>query len=107
MFTVPDLPYEYEALSPAISGEIMRLHHDKHHQAYVDKLNAAVGEAGYTDISVDELLKSLNTLPESVRTTIRNNGGGHYNHSLFWQWMSPSGGGEPSGERRQRRSPIP
>ena len=77
----------------------MRLHHDKHHQTYVDKLNAAIdGAPELKGKTIDELLGDLNTLPEAVRTAIRNNGGGHYNHSLFWQWMSPRGGGEPTGE---------
>lgn len=99
MFTVPELPYDYEALAPAISGEIMQLHHSKHHQAYADKLNAAVDSAPeLKGKSIDELLTDLKGAPESVRAAIRNNGGGHYNHSLFWQWMSPSGGGEPGGE---------
>lgn len=98
MFTVPSLPYDYEALSPAISGDIMRLHHGKHHQAYVDKLNAAIENAPELQgRTVEDLLTHLSDLPESVQAAIRNNGGGHYNHSLFWQWMSPDGGGEPSG----------
>ena len=99
MYNVPELLYDYEALSPAISADVMRLHHDKHHQAYVDKLNAAV--EGYPELgnrSIEDLLQHLGDLPESARTAIRNNGGGHYNHSLFWQWMSPDGGGEPAGE---------
>ena len=98
-YTLPDLPYDFAALEPHISGKIMQLHHDKHHQAYVDKLNAAV--EGYPELgnrSIEDLLQHLGDLPESARTAIRNNGGGHYNHSLFWQWMSPQGGGEPAGE---------
>jgi Fe-Mn family superoxide dismutase len=99
MFNVPELSYDYEALEPVISRDIMRLHRDKHHQAYVDKLNQAVENAPeLKDRSIEDLLTNLDTLPEAARTAIRNNGGGHYNHSLFWQWMSPSGGGEPSGE---------
>lgn len=97
MFSVPALPYDYDALSDYISADIMRLHHDKHHQAYVDKLNAAI--EGYPELaskSVEGLLRDLDTLPEEIRTTVRNNGGGHYNHCLFWLWMSPDGGGEPS-----------
>lgn len=98
MFTVPELTYDYEALAPAISGDIMRLHHSKHHQTYVDKLNAAIEEAPeLKGKSLEELLSHLDAVPESVRTAVRNNGGGHYNHSLFWQWMLPDGGGEPSG----------
>lgn len=99
MFTLPALPYEYDALNKAISGDIMRLHHDKHHQTYVDKLNAAIESASeLKDRSLDDLLMNLESLPETVRTAVRNNGGGHYNHSLFWQMMSPDGGGEPTGE---------
>lgn len=99
MFTLPELPYAYEALEPAISRDIMELHYSKHHQAYVDKLNAAIEQAPeLRGVSLEELLSNLNSLPESVRTTIRNNGGGHYNHSLFWQWMSPDGGGQPQDE---------
>lgn len=98
MFTVPDLPYEYDALGPSISKEIMQLHHDKHHQAYVDKLNTAVeGVPDLTGKTIEELLSNLDELPEHVRTPIRNNGGGHYNHSLFWRIMSPTGGGQPAG----------
>lgn len=103
MFTVPELPYGYDALEPAISRQIMELHHDKHHQAYVDKLNAAVESAPeLKGRSLEELLSNLDQLPETVRTAVRNNGGGHYNHNLFWQWMSPSGGGEPSGHLMRR-----
>ena len=99
MYTLPDLPYNYDALGKYISADIMKLHHDKHHQAYVDKLNVALKQAGQTEpISIDELVGNLDDVPESVRTGVRNNGGGHYNHSLFWKWMSPDGGGEPSGE---------
>lgn len=97
--TVPNLPYDYDALSTYISGDIMRLHHDKHHQAYVDKLNAALDKApALQERSLESMLESLDTLPEEVRQAIRNQGGGHYNHSLFWQWMSPDGGGEPTGK---------
>lgn len=99
MYTLPDLPYNYDALGKYISADIMKLHHDKHHQTYVDKLNVALKQAGQTEpISIDELVGNLDDVPESVRTGVRNNGGGHYNHSLFWNWMSPDGGGEPSGE---------
>jgi len=98
MFSVPELQYEYDALEGVISAEIMELHHDKHHQAYVDKLNAAIEK--YPELhskSVEELLRELNELPQAIRTTVRNNGGGHYNHCLFWLWMSPDGGGQPQG----------
>ncbi len=99
MYTVPNLPYDYDQLGAAISGDIMRLHHDKHHQAYVDKLNAAVDAApALRERPLESLLTDLTSLPESVRMAVRNHGGGHYNHSLFWQWMSPNGGGEPTGE---------
>ena len=98
MFTLPELSYSYQALEPAISADIMELHHSKHHQTYVDKLNAAIEEAPELEgKSIEELLANLSSAPESVRAAVRNNGGGHYNHSLFWQWMSPDGGGEPSG----------
>lgn len=99
MFTLPELPYGYDALGKYISKDIMVLHHTKHHQTYVDKLNVAIdSEPALRGRSLDELLSSLDGVPESVRTAIRNHGGGHYNHDLFWQWMSPSGGGEPGGE---------
>lgn len=99
MFTVPDLPYGYDQLGKYISGDIMKLHHDKHHQTYVDKLNAALDAApALSERPLETLLSDLDSLPENVRTAIRNNGGGHYNHSLFWQWMSPDGGSEPTGE---------
>jgi Fe-Mn family superoxide dismutase len=103
MYTVPDLPYGYDQLGQYISPTIMQLHHDKHHQAYVDKLNAALDNApALRERSLDSLLTDLSSLPESVQTAIRNHGGGHYNHSLFWQWMSPDGGGEPTGELAQK-----
>jgi Fe-Mn family superoxide dismutase len=99
MYTLPDLPYNYDALGKYISGDIMKLHHDKHHQAYVDKLNAAIDSApALRERPLESLLSDLEVLPENVKTVIRNNGGGHYNHALFWQWMSPDGGGEPKGE---------
>jgi len=99
MFSVPALPYDYDALSSYISADIMMLHHDKHHQAYVDKLNTALeGRPELLNKSVEQLLRELDTLPEEIRTTVRNNGGGHYNHCLFWLWMSPDGGGNPGGE---------
>jgi Fe-Mn family superoxide dismutase len=98
MFSVPALPYDYDALSNYISADIMQLHHDKHHQAYVDKLNAAIEK--YPELqgkAVEDLLVELDSIPEDIRTAVRNNGGGHYNHCLFWLWMSPQGGGQPSG----------
>ena len=103
MYTVPDLPYGYDQLGDYISPTIMQLHHDKHHQAYVDKLNAAIDNApALRERTLESLLSDLSSLPESVQTAIRNHGGGHYNHSLFWQWMSPDGGGEPAGELAQK-----
>jgi superoxide dismutase, Fe-Mn family len=99
MYTVPELPYGYDELGKYISGEIMKLHHDKHHQAYVDKLNAAIDNApALKERPLESLLSDLAILPEAVQTAVRNHGGGHYNHSLFWQWMSPDGGGEPKGD---------
>ena len=98
MHTLPALGYDYDALNQYISKEIMELHHSKHHQGYVDKLNAALEP--YPELAeqpVDSLLRTLGDLPEEIRQAVRNNGGGHYNHSLFWQCMSPNGGGEPTG----------
>lgn len=99
MFTLPNLPYDYDALGSYISKDIMALHHGKHHQTYVDKLNAAVETAPeLARRSVEDLLTNLADVPETIRQAVKNHGGGHYNHSLFWQWMAPNGGGEPSGE---------
>jgi Fe-Mn family superoxide dismutase len=99
MYTVPELPYDYDQLGKYISGDIMRLHHDRHHQTYVDKLNAAMDAApALKERPLDSLLSDLAILPDAVQTAVRNHGGGHYNHTLFWQWMSPDGGGEPTGE---------
>jgi superoxide dismutase, Fe-Mn family len=98
MFTLPDLPYGYDAFGKYISKDIMELHHSKHHQTYVDKLNAALEKA--PDLQgkpIEELISDLDSVPESIRTAVRNHGGGHYNHTHFWKWMSPDGGGEPSG----------
>jgi superoxide dismutase, Fe-Mn family len=96
-FQVPDLPYDYAALEPHIDEQTMRLHHDKHHQAYVDKANAALEGTELADASVEEVLANLDKLPEDKRTAVRNNAGGHANHTLFWEIMSPDGGGEPEG----------
>jgi Fe-Mn family superoxide dismutase len=96
-FEVPDLPYDYDALEPHIDEATMRLHHDKHHQAYVDKANAALEGTEWADKPVEEVLRNLDKLPDDKRTAVRNNGGGHANHSFFWEIMSPDGGGEPSG----------
>lgn len=99
MFTLPALAYDYDALGPHISKDIMQLHHQKHHQTYVDKLNAAVeSQPELAGKSVVELISHLDAVPEAVRAAVRSHGGGHYNHSLFWQCLSPNGGGEPTGE---------
>jgi Fe-Mn family superoxide dismutase len=97
-YTVPDLPYDYNALEPHIDEETMRIHHDKHHQAYVDKANAALEGTEWADKDVEEVLKNLSSLPDDKQGPVRNNAGGHYNHSLFWTMMSPDGGGEPTGD---------
>jgi Fe-Mn family superoxide dismutase len=97
-FTLPPLPYPYDALEPHIDEATMKLHHGKHHQAYVDKLNAAIAASEWESKSLDEIMVSLDKVPDKIKAAVRNNGGGHYNHSLFWQWMSPTGGGEPSGK---------
>jgi Fe-Mn family superoxide dismutase len=97
-YSVPDLPYDYNALEPHIDEATMKVHHDKHHQAYVDKANAALEGTEWADQDVEEVLKNLSGLPDAKQAPVRNNGGGHYNHSLFWQMMSPDGGGEPEGD---------
>ena len=97
-FEVPPLPYDYDALEPHIDEQTMRLHHDKHHQAYVDKANAALEGTDWANESVEQILTIVDTLPEDKQTAIRNNAGGHANHSMFWEIMSPDGGGEPEGE---------
>jgi superoxide dismutase, Fe-Mn family len=101
-FTLPPLPYAYDALEPFIDAETMHIHHDKHHAAYVTNLNKAVANLPMDHLvnngDIVGLLKDLNSVPESIRTAVRNNGGGHYNHSLFWQMMKKGGGGEPTGD---------
>ncbi len=97
-FSVPDLPYAYDALEPHIDEATMRVHHDKHHQAYVDKANGALEGTEWADREVEDVLQNLASLPADKQGPVRNNAGGHYNHSLFWQMMSPDGGGEPQGE---------
>jgi Fe-Mn family superoxide dismutase len=97
-FSVPDLPYAYDALEPHIDEATMRVHHDKHHQAYVDKANAALEGTDLADADVEDVLRNLSSLPGDKQTAVRNNAGGHHNHTLFWQMMSPDGGGAPSGE---------
>src|SRR6267142_2176362 len=96
-YSVPDLPYDYGALEPHIDEQTMHLHHDKHHQAYVDKANAALEGTEWADQDVNEVLRNLSSLPDDIRTPVRNNAGGHSNHTFFWRIMSPDGGGEPSG----------
>jgi Fe-Mn family superoxide dismutase len=96
-FTVPPLTYAYDALEPHIDKLTMEIHHDKHHQAYVDKANAALAGTPLENASVEDVLRDLAQVPEDKRTAVRNNGGGHYNHTLFWESMSPNGGGSPSG----------
>ncbi len=96
-FEVPPLPYDYGALEPTIDEQTMRLHHDKHHQAYVDNANAVLEGTDWADKSVEQVLANLDAIPEDKRTAVRNNAGGHANHSLFWEIMSPDGGGEPGG----------
>ena len=98
MFELPKLPYEYNALEPYIDELTMRIHHTKHHQAYIDKLNGAVKGTKFESMDVDELLKKINDVPENIRTVVRNHGGGHSNHSFFWTIMGPKAGGNPSGK---------
>jgi Fe-Mn family superoxide dismutase len=97
-YEVPPLPYDYAALEPHIDEATMRVHHDKHHQAYVDKVNAALEGTEWADKPIEDVVANLSQIPEDKRTAVRNNGGGHYNHALFWEWLSPDGGGEPDGE---------
>ena len=98
-FTLPPLPYPNDALEPHIDAKTMEIHHTKHHQAYVNNLNAAIEKAPeLAGKSLDDLMRDINSVPESVRTAVRNNGGGHWNHSLFWQLMGPGKGGEPTGK---------
>jgi len=96
-YEVPPLPYDYAALEPHIDEATMRVHHDKHHQAYVDKVNAALDGTEWADKPIADVIAHLSQIPDDKRTAVRNNGGGHYNHSLFWEWLSPDGGGEPDG----------
>src|SRR6266487_4845442 len=97
-FSVPDLPYDYAALEPTIDEQTMRIHHDKHHQAYVDNANKALEGTEWANSSVESVLASLDAMPESIRAAVRNNAGGHANHTLFWEIMGPDGGGAPTGE---------
>jgi Fe-Mn family superoxide dismutase len=98
-FELPALPYSANALEPHIDARTMEIHHGRHHATYVNNLNAALeGHSALAEKSLEDLLRNLNEVPESIRTAVRNNGGGHYNHTLFWQIMSPNGGGQPTGE---------
>ncbi|HEY4101084.1 MAG TPA: superoxide dismutase [Gemmatimonadales bacterium] len=98
-FTLPPLPYDYAALEPHIDEQTMRIHHDKHHGAYVNNLNAALeGETALQSLSVEQLLADLNRVPEAKRAAVRNNGGGHYNHTMFWELMTPGGADAPDGD---------
>jgi Fe-Mn family superoxide dismutase len=99
-YELPPLPYDYNALEPHIDEETMRIHHDRHHQAYVTNANAALEGTEWADKPVEEVLANLQSVPEDKRAAVRNNAGGHCNHTLFWEWMSPSGGGEPDGALR-------
>ena len=102
-FELPPLPYGYDALEPYIDAQTMQIHHDKHHQAYTDKLNAALEK--YPDLQakpIEELLKDLDSVPEEIRPAVRNHGGGYYNHSLFWEMMKKGGGGEAAGELKTK-----
>src|SRR3954451_4147998 len=100
-FEVPPLPYDYDALEPHIDEATMKLHHDKHHQAYVDKANAALEGTEWADRSVEEVVANLSSLPSSAQGPVRNNAGGHVNHTMFWESMSPDGGGAPTGDLAQ------
>ena len=96
-YTLPALPYAYNALEPYIDEETMRIHHTKHHQAYIDNVNKALEGTEFDGKPIEEIIKGLDKLPEKIRTAVRNNGGGHYNHSIFWEIMGPNGKGKPEG----------
>jgi Fe-Mn family superoxide dismutase len=100
-YELPELPYDHNALEPTIDEQTMRIHHGKHHQAYVDNLNKAIEGTEWDGKPIEQVLADLDALPEDKRTAVRNNGGGHVNHSLFWQIMKPGGGGDPSGSLAQ------
>jgi Fe-Mn family superoxide dismutase len=97
-YEVPALPYAEDALEPNIDAQTMQIHHDKHHQAYVDKVNGALEGTDLADKPIEEVIENLDQVPDDKRTAVRNNGGGHLNHTLFWESMSPDGGGEPDGD---------
>jgi Fe-Mn family superoxide dismutase len=102
MFTLPELPYKYDSLEPFVDEETMRVHHDGHHATYVKNLNDALaGHNEFLNMEIEKLLKSLDKVPEDIRTKVKNNAGGHYHHSLFWTIMKPVGGGEPKGELQE------
>lgn len=102
MYKLPDLDYGYDALGDYISGDIMRLHHDNHHQTYVDKLNAALDQAPeLKERDLVDLLRNLDSVPELIRAAVRNHGGGHYNHTQFWKWLAPHNDGEPTGSLKE------
>src|SRR5919205_1022090 len=97
-YELPDLPYDYGALEPHIDAQTMEIHHDRHHGTYVTNLNNALkDQAGLADMDIEELMRNLDRVPEAARTAVRNNGGGHANHTMFWQIMGPNGGGQPTG----------
>src|SRR5215471_14231587 len=101
-FTLPPLPYDYSALEPHIDTQTMQIHHDKHHAAYVNNLNAALeGQSALQSATVEEILSNISDVPESIRQAVINNGGGHANHTMFWEIMGPNGGSEPSGALAQ------
>src|SRR5919198_1209923 len=97
-YEVPALPYPEDALEPHIDAQTMSIHHDKHHQAYVDKVNAALEGTEWADKPIEEVIANLSQIPDDKRTPVRNNGGGHLNHTLFWESLSPNGGGSPDGD---------
>jgi superoxide dismutase, Fe-Mn family len=97
-FELPPLPYDFDALEPTIDAKTMEIHHDKHHQAYVTNLNAALDGTEWADHPIEQVLANLDLIPEDKRAAVRNNGGGHANHTLFWQLMKPKGGGDPTGD---------
>lgn len=101
-YKLPELDYDYDALEPYIDAKTMEIHYSKHHQAYIDKVNAALEGTEFENKDIEEILKDLDALPEDKRMAVRNNGGGHYNHSLFWKMMSPNGGGKPEGKLAEK-----
>ena len=101
VYELPKLPYAYDALEPHIDAKTMEIHHTKHHQGYVDKVNAELEGTQWAEKPIEEVISSLDQIPEDIRSAVQNNGGGHANHSLFWQVLSPSGGGEPAAELKE------